>query len=400
MSDHEVLSLAHELIRKHSPEVITLRRMIHQNPEISFEEYHTSDLVFNILKDIAGITVSRPTSTSVYAVLKGHRPGKTVAVRSDLDALELQEEADIPYKSLNPGVMHACGHDGHTAILVGVVKVLAALRAELQGEVHFIFQHAEEKHPGGAKDLVKAGLLQPVDMIISAHLWAALETGKIGLTAGPLMAAPDNFKIVIKGQGGHAAMPHEAIDPIVVSAHVIISLQTMLTRQVNATVPAVLSIASIQGGSAYNIIPETVELTGTVRTFDQGLRQNMPEMMEHIIKGVCSTFGADYTLTYGWGYAPVINDEKMVEAIYRRLAPVIGRERIEKPHPVMVGEDFSEYLKEVPGVMIFIGAGNKEMGIVYPHHHPCFNIDERALAIGMETLVLSVLGLLDQNLSG
>lgn len=376
-------------------ELISLRRTIHQNPEVSFMEHNTANLVFNILNEIPGITVSRPTPTSVIGVLKGGLPGKTLALRSDMDALNLLEKNEISYKSINEGVMHACGHDGHIAMLVGAAKTLSRLQQQIKGEIHFVFQHAEEKHPGGARDLVAQKILVGVDMIIAGHLWVALETGKLGLSAGPLMAAPDNFTITIIGKGGHAAMPHQVVDPILISSHVITSLQSIVSRNSDPLKPLVLSVTYIQGGSANNIIPQSVELRGTVRTFDPEIRNIVPDMMEKIINGVCMAHGAKYCFDYERGYDPVINDGLLIQKLTDVLTEVIGADSIEKVNPVMGGEDFSEYLKVIPGAMLFIGAGNSEKGIINPHHHPCFNIDENALFNGTEALVWSALGLLD-----
>lgn len=376
-------------------EMISLRRTIHQNPEPSFREYNTANLIYSILKEIPGITVSRPTPTSVLGILKGNCSGKTLALRSDMDALNLLEKNEISYKSKNDGVMHACGHDGHIAMMVSAAKILARFQEIIKGEIRFVFQHAEEQHPGGARDLIKQGILNGVDLIIAGHLWVALETGKIGLTSGPLMAAPDNFNISIIGKGGHAAMPHEVVDPILISAHVITSLQSVVSRNTDPLKPSVLSVTCIQGGSANNIIPERVELKGTVRTFDSEIRRTIPLIMETIIKGLCAAHGAKYSFNYEKGYDPVINDVVIIHKLTEVLGHALGESSIERLDPVMGGEDFSAYLKVLPGALFFIGAGNKEQGIINPHHHPCFNIDETALVNGAEALVLSALGLLD-----
>lgn len=393
--DRKIIENIEQDVNSLQEEVINLRRKIHRNPELSFQEKQTSDLIFSILKEIPGLEVSRPTATSVLAVLKGERAGKVLALRCDMDALQLQEENPVSYQSQNQGIMHACGHDGHTAMLVGAAKILVKYRSLLQGEIRFIFQHAEEWHPGGARDLVRAGILTGVDMIVALHLWIPLQVGKIGLSAGPLMAAPDNFNITITGRGGHAAMPQEVIDPILISAQVINALQTIVSRVNNPLDPLVLSITSIHGGAAYNIIPEKVELKGTLRTFTPQKRRSIPALMEQMVQALCSAYGASYTFSYEPGYEPVINDEAAVKSLTAILEKTLGQETMEKVSPVMVGEDFSAYLQHIPGAMIFIGAGNREAGIVHPHHHPCFNIDEKALAIGLKVLVLAGLGLLD-----
>lgn len=393
--DTKTINSIEQEVNNLQEEIVNLRRMIHQNPELSFAEKQTSALIYDNLKAVPDLEVSRPTATSVIAVLKGHREGKVLALRCDMDALNLQEENRIAYKSQNPGVMHACGHDGHTAMLVGAVKILVKYKSILQGEIRFIFQHAEEWHPGGARDLVGQGVLKGVDIILALHLWVPLEAGKIGLSSGPLMAAPDNFDIIISGQGGHAARPQEVIDPIVVGAQIINALQTIVSRRNDPLDPLVLSITSIHGGSAYNIIPEKVELKGTLRTFTPEKRKSIPAKMEQIIQGICLASGAAYTFDYQPGYEPVINDEGVVQALTDILEKTLGQDAIERVTPVMGGEDFSAYLQHIPGAMVFVGAGNREAGIIHPHHHPCFNIDENSLAVGVKVLVLAGLGLLN-----
>lgn len=399
MSKKVLVHYVEQIIEEHIDDVINLRRTIHQNPELSFEEFHTSELIFNTLVTIPELIVSRPTKTSVLAILKGDKSGKVLAIRSDIDALALHEENDSDYKSRNDGVMHACGHDGHIAILMGTISILVKSRHLINGEIHFIFQHAEERPPGGAIELVSEGILAHVDMIISAHLWAALDTGTVGLRSGQVMAAPDNFEITLIGRGGHAGMPHEAIDPITISAHVITSLQNIVSRRNNPLNPLVLSITSIHGGSTYNIIPERVDIKGTVRTFNKETRKSMCEAIEKTLQGICSAFGATYSFHYIWGYDPVINDNSIVNSISKVLVNTLGDNYLTEFNPVMCGEDFSTYLKYVPGAMIFIGAGNKDKGLIFPQHHPCFDIDEKSLSIGIKVLTISALGLLNENIN-
>ncbi|AHF09872.1 amidohydrolase [Dehalobacter restrictus] len=396
MPENERITAISGLIAERNEEIINLRRTFHRYPELSFQEYHTADMIFDRLHEVPGIEVSRPTETSVLAAIKGSMPGKMVALRSDIDALPIQEENDLPYRSQNIGTMHACGHDGHAAMLVGAAKVLAELRSDMKGEIRCIFQHAEEKHPGGAKDLVKLGLLNGVDAILALHLFTSLPAGKIGLASGPLMAAPDNFTISIWGKGGHAAMPEDTIDPVLISAQIVTALQNIVSRQTSALKSVVLSITNIQGGSAFNIIPERVDLKGTVRTFDRDTRLEVPKRMENIIKGICIAYGAKYTFDYELGYDPVVNSSSVVGKVTEILKEEFGAKALVKANPVMWGEDFSAYLHRLPGMLIFIGAGNKKKGISHPHHHPCFNIDEEALSIGTRVLACSALGLLER----
>lgn len=398
MSEIELTHLINSIAAELEDEIIDLRREIHQYPELSFQEFLTSEFIYNKLLEIPNLIISRPTPTSVKAVLKGDLSGKVLAVRSDIDALALQEENELDYKSKNNGVMHACGHDGHAAMLIGTIKILVKLKHLIRGEIHFIFQHAEEKHPGGARELVEQGILNNVDMIISAHLWIALNAGTISLVSGPTMAAPDNFDISIIGKGGHAGIPHETIDPIIISANVVTALQSIVSRQTNPLKPLVISLTRIHGGSTYNIIPEKVDLRGTVRTFDEEIRQSIPNTIENTVKGICSAFQANYSFRYERGYNPVINDHDIITRISKVIDSTIGSECIKPMLPVMGGEDFSAYLSKIPGALIFIGAGNKDKGIDYPHHHPCFNIDESSLTMGMKVLTISALGLLDNNI--
>lgn len=254
-------------------EVIAWRRWLHQHPELSFQEFETARYVEAQLREMPGLILSRPTETSVLAVLKGGAgPGKTVLLRADMDALPIQEEAEVEFASGNPGVMHACGHDGHTAMLLGAAKILAAERERLRGEVRFIFQHAEELPPGGAQQLVDAGVMDAVDVAVGTHLMSPIPTGVVMLRDGPTLAAPDTFDLVIQGRGGHGALPHQTTDPVVIAAQVVMAFQTVISRLRDPTDPGVVSVTKIHGGSANNVIPDTVSLGGTVRTFSEELR--------------------------------------------------------------------------------------------------------------------------------
>lgn len=377
--------------------VIEMRRYLHQYPELSFSERNTSEYILEELKKIPEVEFHRPTETSVMAVIKGDQPGRTLALRADIDALELEEANNSSYCSKNKGIMHACGHDGHTAMLLGVVHVLSKLRGAIRGEVRFIFQHAEEKPPGGARELVQAGVLQGVDMIIGCHLWVPLASGKIGIKKGSMMAGQDNFRIEITGKGGHAALPHETTDPIAVSAQIVTNLQYLSSRSINPLEPFVLSITQIQGGSAHNIIPEKAVMKGTCRTFNAIVREEIPGRMEKIIKGITQAHGAAYKLDYNFGYAPVYNDNQITDVIQESAQKIVGQEGVEVINPVMSSEDFSEYQKYIPGTFFFIGAGNPGKGIKFPHHHPKFEIDEDALGIGIQILLHSTLTLLSEE---
>ncbi|WP_245602732.1 amidohydrolase [Solirubrobacter soli] len=351
-------------------DVVAWRRHLHRHPEISFHEHETSAWVAERL-DGFGLTVERPTETSVLARLRTGRPGPTVALRADIDALPIQEESGVEFASERPGAMHACGHDGHTAMLLGAASRLAG--AELPGgEVRFIFQHAEELAPGGARELVAAGVMEGVDFIYGCHLWTPLEFGKVAAVPGPFMAAADFFELRISGRGGHAGLPHTAVDTIACAAELVGSLQHIVSRRIDPLHAAVVTVGSLHAGDAPNVIPGEAVLTGTTRSFDPEVRERIPVLMEEIARGVCAAHGATHELDFRFGYKPVVNEER---------ATALVREAIGEPlvdiEPIMGGDDFSALAAEAPGCYAFIGAGGE-----FPHHHPRFVIDERALAIG------------------
>ncbi|WP_029422792.1 M20 family metallopeptidase [Alicyclobacillus macrosporangiidus] len=368
-------------------DVVRWRRHLHMNPELSFQEEKTSQFVYDTLASFGAFELSRPTKTSVVARLIGSQPGPVLALRADMDALPITEENTFEFVSKNPGVMHACGHDGHTAMLLATAKVLAGLKDRIRGEVRFFFQHAEELFPGGAEEMVKAGVTDGVDAVVGAHLWASERVGRVLVKAGALMAAPDAFYITIKGKGGHAAHPNETVDPIVIGSQVVLNLQHIASRNVDPLDPIVVSVCQFHGGTAHNIIPNTVELVGTVRTLNPKLRERVPELMERIIRGVTSAHGADYEFRYEKGYRPVLNDEAVTSKVREALLEAFGDDLVQEATPTMGGEDFSAFQAAVPGTFFFIGAGNPDKGIVYPHHHPRFTIDEDALPVGVAAFV-------------
>ncbi|CAM3844298.1 M20 family metallopeptidase [Alicyclobacillus pomorum] len=379
------------LVEQVTEDVVKWRRYLHQNPELSFEEEKTSQFVYDTLASFGGLELSRPTKTSVVARLKGAFPGPVLAIRADMDALPITEENHFDFASKTPGKMHACGHDGHTAMLLGTAKILSGLADKIHGEVRFIFQHAEELFPGGAQQMVDAGVMEGVDSVIGIHLWSPLEVGKIAVRSGPFMAAPDTFYITIRGKGGHAAQPHATVDPIVIAAQVVTNLQHIVSRNTDPLDPLVLSVTQFHAGTAHNIIPETVELNGTVRSFKPELRTEVPRRMEQIVKGITEAHGATYEFRYEQGYRPVINDEAVTEKVRQALIEVFGEDVVIEGEPHMGGEDFSAYQSVAPGTFFNVGAGNVEKGIVYPHHHPKFTIDEDSLPMGVEAFVGIVL---------
>jgi len=272
--------------------------------------------------------------------------------------------------------------------------VLTALKDQLQGEVRFLFQHAEEIAPGGAEEMVQAGVMEGVDYVIGTHLWSPLETGKIGVTFGPMMAAPDTFWITVQGRGGHAALPHQTIDSIAVAAQVVTNLQHIVSRNTDPLDNLVISVTQFIGGTTHNVIPGSVEICGTVRSFDATLRESVPALMERVVKGITDAHGATYTFKYEFGYRPVINDAEVTEKIRETVLEVFGEEALEMLRPNMGGEDFSAFQQKAPGTFFYVGAGNPAKGITYPHHHPRFTIDEDALEKGVKMFVHAAFKLL------
>jgi amidohydrolase len=349
-------------------QVVEWRRHLHRHPEPSFHEHATAAWVAERLQEI-GAAVERPTETSVLAHIGDGRP--VVALRADIDALPIREESGVDFASENDGVMHACGHDGHTAMLLGAAQVLAQADRP-PGEVRLIFQHAEELAPGGARDLVEAGAMDGVDFVYGCHLWTPLALGKVAAVPGRFMAAADFFKLTITGKGGHAGLPHTATDTVACAAALVTALQHIVSRRLDPLEPAVVTVGSLQAGDAPNVIPGQAVLRGTTRSFDPDVRERIPKLIEEIARGVCAAHGTDYELDFQFGYLPVINDERATALVQQAAG-----ERLTDLDPIMGGDDFSAYMEHAPGCYAFVGAGGE-----YPHHHPRFRIDERALEIG------------------
>jgi amidohydrolase len=381
------MTIVEDTVDQVRSDVVGWRRHLHQNPELSFQEEQTAQFVAETLGSFPGIEVSRPTRTSVLGRLTGARPGRVLAIRADMDALPIQEENDFEFASQRPGVMHACGHDAHTAMLLATAKVLSGLREDLPGEVRFLFQHAEELFPGGADEMIAAGVMDGVDAVIGAHVWSPLESGKIGIVYGPAMAGPDTFWITVHGRGGHAALPHQTVDPIVVGAELVSSLQHIVSRSTDPLSTAVVSVTQFAAGTTHNVIPGSVQMQGTVRTFDPELRSRIPELMERHVKGVSEAHGADYDFTYEQGYRMVVNEPSVTRVVEEVVRDVLGPSAVDAMKPNMGGEDFSAFAERAPGCFFFIGVGNAGKGIVAPHHSPRFTVDEDALAPGVAVFV-------------
>jgi amidohydrolase len=339
-----------------------------------------------------GLEVTEMAGTGLKAALAGNPGGRTVALRADMDALPLQEEGNKEYLSQNPGVAHACAHDGHMAILMGVAQLLSERKKQFQGQVVFLFQPAEELPPGGAVPMIEAGALEGVQAVFGLHLWQPLPTGTIGIVKGPMMAQADNFRIKVRGKGGHGSMPHVTVDTILVASHLVVNLQSVVSRNVDPLKPAVLSFGKVEGGTVYNIIPGETNLMGTVRTFDPAVQSLMQKRLKEVAEETCKTFGASASVEYEEGYPPLINDSSMVDFVCDVVKQTLGPDPIRPINPVMGGEDFTYYLKKVPGAFLFFGAGD---GKEFPHHHPEFDIDEKALPLAtllMAGIALEYLG--------
>lgn len=373
-----------------APELVAYRRDFHMHPELGFEEVRTAKRLVQVLEGF-GLEVETMVGTGVVAYLRGGRPGKTLLVRADIDALPLHELSTHAYRSRNDGKMHACGHDAHMAILLGVAQVLSKRQAELAGTVKLVFQPAEEG-PGGALPMIEAGVLENprVDAAIGFHVWNPLPVGTIGVHAGPVMANTDQFDLLIQGQGGHGAMPHLSVDAIAVTGQVISALQTIVARNVSPLDSAVVTLGKIRGGDRHNIIAQTVELSGTVRSFSTPLGELLPKRLEQVVDGVTKAMGATYQLDYHRIYPATVNDPGMTELVRAAAVKVVGPERVVEAEPSMGGEDMAFFLERVPGCYFFIGTANAERGLTYPHHHPNFDLDEAGLAVGAKVVIQAI----------
>lgn len=363
-------------------EIVDLRRDFHQHPEIALKEFHTAKKVDGILKGLEIDTKMMVNRTGVRGILRGSLPGKTIALRADLDALPVQEETDLPYKSKNAGAMHACGHDAHVAMLLGAAMVLAEWKKELAGNVVFIFQPAEETG-AGAKPMIEEGVLEGVDGIFGLHVYVPLGFGTLGYKPGPFMAAGDFFDVKIMGKGGHGGLPHLAIDPIAIAANAISTLQTIVSREVDPFESAVVSICKMEAGRrAYNIIPDSATFGGTIRSHSPELREYLSRRLKEILEGVTSAMRGSYEFNLMSKFPAVINEENMTEFVVKVAQDLLGKDKVSQMKPLMGSEDFSYYLQKIPGTFAFLGVENKEKGIIFPQHHPKYDIDEDILPIG------------------
>ncbi|MEW8997064.1 MAG: amidohydrolase [Thermoanaerobacter sp.] len=377
-------------------EVIELRRKIHMYPELGFEETKTSEIVYDYLKNL-GIEVKRIAKTGVVGTLKGNG-SKTIAIRADMDALPIQEENDVEYASQIPGRMHACGHDVHTAILLGTAKLLENMRDKLKGNVKFIFQPAEET-TGGALPMIEEGVLEnpKVDAIIGLHVDPELQVGQIGITYGKAYASSDMFDIIVKGKSSHGAEPHKSVDSIVIAANIVNMLQTVVSRKANPLSPLVLTIGTIEGGYARNIIANKVRMSGIIRMMEEEKRDEIVEMVEKICDNTAKAMGGEVEFKRTIGYPCLVNHKGMTDLIKETAFPLLGEGNVIEVAPTMGVEDFAYFLQKVPGSFYKLGCGNKEKGIDKPIHNNQFNIDEECIKIGLAVHVSTVLKYLNSN---
>jgi amidohydrolase len=374
-----------------APDLVTWRRHLHQYPELGFQEAKTSAYIQFLLTQWGVEFRSEVAKTGIVATIRGHQDGPTLAIRADMDALPIEEENEVDYRSSHPQRMHACGHDGHTAIALGTVKLLHQQRQALKGTVKVIFQPAEEG-PGGAKPMIEQGVLRDPDVeaIIGLHLWNQMSVGTIGVKSGPSMAFADRFEVIVHGVGGHGALPHQTVDSIVVGSQIVSALQTVVSRSVDPMQPAVLSIGRFRAGDAFNVIAPKAEIGGTIRSFDPAVADLIPQRIEQIVAGICQAHGARYDFNYIRYYPAVMNDGRMAHLVETAARQVLGSAGTITPEMTMGGEDMSFFLREIPGCYFFLGSANPDKGLNYPHHHPRFDFDETALPIGVEIFLRCV----------
>ncbi|MFQ6607010.1 MAG: M20 family metallopeptidase [Fidelibacterota bacterium] len=385
----------HEEVKAIEKDIIATRRLLHQQPELGFLERETAGLITRRLEDLGLEVTTGLGKTGVSGLLLGGSDGPCIALRADMDGLPIQETGDLSFRSQNDGVMHACGHDGHMAMLLGAAQVLSSRREQLQGSVKFIFQPAEEGG-AGARFMIEEGVLEHprVDEIYGIHLWNYQPYGTVGVKEGAILAAADEFTILVKGRGGHGALPHTAVDAVVVAAQLVTALQTIPSRNINPLESSVVTVGKITGGDNFNIIADKVALYGTVRSYKEENRQTIMRRMKEITNGIAATFGAEIELVYKEGYPLTVNHADSVAKVQAVARKIVG-DGVQFPYLSMGGEDFSFYLQEIPGCFFFVGSAppNREP-LTVPHHCSYFDIDERALLVGCSIWVELVTGLL------
>ena len=380
-----MLATIKELAAAYAPQFISVRHHLHQHPELSYQEWETSKFVQGKLQSF-GIPFQVLAQTGVIGIIEGkNSASRVIALRADMDALPIQEENEVPYKSKVPGVMHACGHDVHTTCLLGAAKILQETKEQWEGTVKLIFQPGEEKNPGGASLMIKEGVLQnPAPQAIAAlHVNPQLETGLLSFRSGQVMASADEIYVTIRGKGGHAAAPHLTTDTILAASQVVVALQSIISRNKNPLSPSVLSITSFQGGYTTNVIPTEVKLMGTFRAMDEEWRFSAHSLIKQTITGVCAAAGVEADVHIDVGYPVVYNNPELNEAAKALAQQYMGADKVQETEVRMGAEDFGFYAQQIPGCFFRLGTANKERGITSGVHTPKFDIDERAIEIGI-----------------
>ena len=378
------MSSLHPTVEIPHDELVRYRRHFHENPELSYQEHETAAFIERELRacDFDDVRTG-VAQTGILATLRGGRPGLVTLLRADMEALPVQELSEVPYRSKRDGVMHACGHDGHMAIMLSAARYLSRRKAEIPGTIVFCFQPAEEG-PAGAKAMVEEGALENphVDRAFALHLYSGMEAGKVGIRDGPFFASSDRFSIALLGRGGHGAMPHQAVDPIPAAAQLVTLLQTIPSREIAPKDPVVLTIGKLEAGTTFNVIPDSAHMYGTTRTFDDAVRASLPDRMERMVEGLCDAMRLDYEFEYSWGYPPTVNDPAMNDVVRDVAREAVGAENVVDPQDLALwSEDMSYMLNERPGAYFLIGVRGEELG-VEPQHSARYDIDERALDAG------------------
>jgi amidohydrolase len=377
-----------QLASAYAADTIAIRHHLHAHPELSYKEFETSKFVQHKLHEL-GIPHTIMAGTGVVGLIEGKDPAsRTIALRADIDALPIFEENNVPYRSCNDGVMHACGHDVHTSCLLGAARILQETRQEWSGTVKLLFQPGEERNPGGASIMIREGVLENPrpELIVGMHVNPQLETGKLSFRGGKVMASADEIYITVKGKGGHAAAPHQTTDVILVASHIVVALQQIVSRNNNPFSPSVLSICSFQGGYTTNVIPNEVKLMGTFRAMDEAWRMKAHGLIRKVAESVAAGMGAEIDLHIDVGYPNVYNDEKLHVIAMAKAAQFMGNERVEETELRMGAEDFGYYSQKIPGCFFRLGTGNAKKGISSGVHTPTFDIDEDAIEIGMSMM--------------
>lgn len=382
----------HQLVRDHRDLIIQLRRDLHRIPEVAYTEKKTAAYVAAFLSNQEVDIQTGIAEYGLVGLMKTRRPGPTLMIRADMDALPLTEATGLLFASVHNGVMHACGHDAHMAMVLGTVVIFNKMRDQFNGNIKFLFQPAEEG-PGGAKPMIEAGVMEnpKVDFSIGCHVWPQIPEGCIGVRSGPFMAAMDRFDIKIVGKGGHGAMPHLCVDALEIGTQVVSGLQRIVSRQMNPTVPSVVTVGRFHAGTTFNIIPGEAELCGTTRTFDPDIWNSWEDRIKRVVSGVCHAMGADFELKFIQGYPVTINDVAMAETVWKCAVKVVGNQRVVVPEQTMGGEDFSFFLQKSKGCFFVLGAGREDSA---PVHHPGFDFNEDILLLGVETYCRVALKLL------